>query len=380
MASGRKRAFVDRFDEVVGRLYEAAIDDEAWPAVLTALGDLSSGIGGHLLIWDRRRNVPIDSFMGDRFPDVNSDYISYYGSIDPRLHLVMNMPVGMTFACHHHFDDTFVSQSEFYNDFLLRNNARFVTGCRLFESGGATAIFGLHRNRRQGPFEAAEMELLERLLPHLKRAIIIRERLRAAEVKWATNRAALDRLTTAVFVISGAGAVLMMNEAARQIIRFGDALVVRHGRLGAKKPAEENRLLGLIREATDAATIHCAGGGPVGLSRDCGGLYVGLVAPLSANHTITGGESVAVLLVSGPTASPRMLSQAMIHLYHFSQAEARLAVLLAQGRTLQDAARERKVGIETIRSQLRSMLEKSGTRRQTDLVKLLMCIPDTHSR
>lgn len=376
MKPGGRRHPEDRLDEVLGQLYAAAVDDTIWPAVLTALGDLSSSIGGHLLVWDLKRRAPVVSLMGDRFPEVNSDYVAHYGAIDPRLRLVMTMPVGRTLACHQHFDDAFVRRDEFYNDFLLPNGARYVAGCRLLEAAGVTTVLGLHRGPQHGPFEAADMELFGRLLPHLQRAVVIRHQLQGAKAGSAMRQAALDRLPTAVIVVARTGVVLAMNEAARQLVRLGDALVVRQGRLGCKHPMDEARLLGLAREAASAAARRGAGGGPVRLSRDGGGAYAALAAPLAADQAVAGAEPAALLLVTDPAAVPRTLGTMLIELYGFSQAEARLAVLLAQGRTLQEAADERGVGVETVRSQLRSLLAKSGVHRQADLVRLLARLPE----
>lgn len=375
----RKLSLSDRYDEVLGQLYEAAVDELAWPAALTALGDLSSSIGGHLLVWDLKRHAPVASLMANRFPEVNADYLTYYGAIDPRLQLVRNMPVGQALACHHYFDGAYVRRDEFYNDFLIPNGGRFVAGCRLLEAGGQVAFFGLHRSLKHGPFESADMELFERLMPHLTRAAVIRRQLQGARAESVTFQAALDRLPTAIFVVAGTGAVLAMNQAGHELVRLGHALVLRQGRLGAKRSEDEARLLGFVRQAANAASSRGAGGGSLRLFSDAGGGYVALVAPLVAERTVAAGQPAALVLVSDATAAPKTLGRTLVELYGFSQAEARLAVLLAQGRTLKEAADERRVGIETVRSQLRSLLAKSGARRQADLVRLLVRLPEIRS-
>jgi len=314
--------------------------------------------------------------MGDRFPEVNADYVNYYGAIDPRLKLVMTMPVGTTLACHHYFDDAFVRRNEFYNDFLLPNHSRFVAGCRILETGDLTTVFGLHRGPEHGPFESADTELLERLLPHLRRVVTIRQRLQAAEANVATRQAALDRLPTAVFVVAATGAVVVMNEAARQLIRLGDVLLLQQGRLSLRRAAEDSRLQGLIREAATAAARRGAGGGSLPISRNGGGAYAALIAPVPPDQAGATAEPAAMILMTDPAAAPRNLGRTVIELYGFSQAEARLAVMLAQGRTLQEAADERRVGLETIRSQLRSLLAKARASRQVDLVRVFTRIPE----
>ena len=105
-------------------------------------------------------------------------------------------------------DQTFVRRDEFYNDFLLPNGCRYVVGCRLMQRDGVTAVLGLHRSLRHGPFETADLELFGRLLPHVQRAAMIRQQLLDGRADSALHQAALDRLPTAVFVVTGNGAVL----------------------------------------------------------------------------------------------------------------------------------------------------------------------------
>ena len=62
-------------------------------------------------------------------------------------------------------------------------------------------------------------------------------------------------------------------------------------------------------------------------------------------------------------------------LFDLSPAEARLAHALASGCTLDDYAAANCVSVNTVRSQLRQVLDKTGERRQQDLVRSLLMIP-----
>jgi DNA-binding CsgD family transcriptional regulator len=79
----------------------------------------------------------------------------------------------------------------------------------------------------------------------------------------------------------------------------------------------------------------------------------------------------AVLLaVTDPAAGkpdPRLLRDVL----GLTQAEAALAAELAAGATLAAAARARGISLETARTQLKSVLGKTGCARQQDLARLL---------
>jgi DNA-binding NarL/FixJ family response regulator len=58
-------------------------------------------------------------------------------------------------------------------------------------------------------------------------------------------------------------------------------------------------------------------------------------------------------------------------LFSLTTAEIAVAVNLRVGLTLADIAAARGVALETIRSQVKSVLQKTNTRRQSDLILLL---------
>jgi DNA-binding CsgD family transcriptional regulator len=78
------------------------------------------------------------------------------------------------------------------------------------------------------------------------------------------------------------------------------------------------------------------------------------------------------LLVVTPLASPRAPSSELLNgLFDLSPAEARTAQGLVEGKTVEEVAIANGLSRETIRTQLKSVLSKTGMRRQSELVGLL---------
>ena len=63
--------------------------------------------------------------------------------------------------------------------------------------------------------------------------------------------------------------------------------------------------------------------------------------------------------------------QSLREILELTVAEARLAQRLARGKTLEEAAVSLNVKVNTARSQLAAIFQKTGTRRQAKLVALL---------
>jgi len=86
------------------------------------------------------------------------------------------------------------------------------------------------------------------------------------------------------------------------------------------------------------------------------------------------GRAAAVELILRDSAHPALPSEPLLRqLYQLTPAEASLAVLLGEGLTLEESATRLGVSRNTARSHLRAVFAKTGVKRQTALVQLLLC-------
>jgi DNA-binding CsgD family transcriptional regulator len=80
----------------------------------------------------------------------------------------------------------------------------------------------------------------------------------------------------------------------------------------------------------------------------------------------------AVMLVMTPLVPSHVLPVELIRsLFDLTSAEARVARSLATGATVQDIARQGQVSPNTVRTQVRSVLSKTGFARQSEVVAML---------
>ena len=61
--------------------------------------------------------------------------------------------------------------------------------------------------------------------------------------------------------------------------------------------------------------------------------------------------------------------------YDLTPAEARVALAIAQGANANRIALDHKIAISTVRTQIRSILEKTGCRTQAELIVELLSLP-----
>jgi PAS domain-containing protein/DNA-binding CsgD family transcriptional regulator len=368
-----------QLDVVVGALYEAAVEPEAWTAALTAVADLLGAVGAQFFLWDKQASAAPFAAVGRLPEEGNAAYVRYYGAIDPRREALERVPVGKLFTADEHFDGGRLRKSEFFNDFLVPYEVPYVAGGRVLQSAGLSAVVAVLRNFRQGPFEPREVAALERLMPHLQRAARLHSQVGSLRRQNQALEAALDRLTFGVLITDGAGRVLLLNRAAEEMAAANDGLLLQGGRLAAARPEEATALTRCIAEAVRTAGRRGhQGGGSICISRPSGRRpFAALIAPLSpktaaiARHELPG----ALILITDLDRRPDVLGRRLVELFDLTPAEACLAVALVAGKRLEDIAEERGVRMPTLRTQMRAILDKTGTDRQADLMRLLAGLP-----
>jgi DNA-binding CsgD family transcriptional regulator len=240
----------------------------------------------------------------------------------------------------------------------------------VIEKRGETALVltGL-RDEPQGSFGADEGKLLERLLPHLSRALVVQERLQALE----GGERALNALSLGVILLAVNSRIVFSNRAADDLLRCDDGLSLRDGRIAASSSNTDAALQRMLRYAVapgeavecppDVLVMRPSGRRPYHLT----------AAPLRRRPTSFAGVAapVALVLIRDPERRHPVGLDALKQGYDLTSREADLALSLAEGETLQRAADRLRMQYETARTHLRRILSKTGTSRQAELMVLL---------
>jgi DNA-binding CsgD family transcriptional regulator len=178
-----------------------------------------------------------------------------------------------------------------------------------------------------------------------------------------------------VVLVNLSGAKVFANRQARDAFVANDGLTLGRGSSLRAAMAEEqaglDRLIG--RAALAGAGRGSGAGGVMLVSRPSGARsYQVLVAPVGSLLRWHQPDAVAIVLFGDPDRTPPVASEVLARLYGLTAAEAAVAVAIARGEELSDIAAARGVSLNTVRTHLYRALTKTDTRRQTDLVRLLL--------
>ena len=82
-----------------------------------------------------------------------------------------------------------------------------------------------------------------------------------------------------------------------------------------------------------------------------------------------------LVFLSDLSRKPASRAEVLCALYHLTPTESRLADLLLQGTEVRVAADQMRTTLETTRFHLKRVLAKTGTHRQTELIRLMLSLP-----
>lgn len=264
-------------------------------------------------------------------------------------------------------------RSRFYADYLKPMGIGSAAGIIVGDGSSADSPempLVVYREPGAAPFGPDALALLQRLQPHLTRALAVRRRLGSAAGSY--EKLVFDQLADAAVVVSAHRHILVSNPAAEALFeRFGRA-VVNAGKLCGDAPA--------ATAALEQGLKTCAGHRPsqealsaLRLAGVPGRGVVARLAPCPA-RVPRAEAAAAVVFLSEELPRGRELRRVLMSLYRLSAAEAILAEALAQGQTVEGVAEARQVALSTVRTQVRAVFAKTGTSRQTELIRLIGAI------
>ena len=268
-------------------------------------------------------------------------------------------------------------KSRLYREWMQPQGLRHCLASLIESSPGSMAGVGVMRRRGSPPFGDAERDLLHRLTPHLQRAIRVQGIRGLSEMEREAGELVGEALRIGALLVSSAGQVLASSRRAVALLGGADGPHLKDGRLVARTPGETHAFREIAAAATGArgdAKSRC--GGALVLSRtDRPGLVV-LVSPLRAPAALPSlaEPSLALVILRAPEEVPMPSETELRSLFALTPAEARVACHLV-GETVDEIAEALDVGVATVRSHVQHLLAKTGTRRQSELVRLLVSGP-----
>jgi DNA-binding CsgD family transcriptional regulator len=279
--------------------------------------------------------------------------------------------------------DDFVPTRELHDSVYWREYLKFidvdhVAGICGFRDEDDIALLSFLRSRRCSGYDQAERAWMQRIAPHWVNVCRIRKQLGTLHETVVCLEAALDRVILAVFFVDARSQVCRSNHAAERLVGGAGVLGMRDGKLIARNPFDNQRLQRALEAArADLSHTNSAPGVSTRIMlHDAVGVPSAFASihPLSvrAGNSGAGASAQTAVFVRSLFAdSPEMLTEALGETFGLTPSEARLANALYLSNDLSEAAHAVGIGINTARSRLKLVFDKTGAHGQAALVKLL---------
>ena len=234
------------------------------------------------------------------------------------------------------------------------------------------------RSERAGRYDEAELHLVRQLMPHLRNAVLLHRNLYRLKTLAASAIAALDRVPMGIVLLTSSGRLMHANRRAHELVHATAALRFEpSGCLKATTLAATGCLARLIRDAVGhgGRQGRLTPGGALRLAgRDGRRLHL-LVTPLPLESSPFEADAAAAIFCSDPDAAAGAVARHLECMFGMTPAEARLTEALVGGQSLRQYAEARRLAMSTVRTQLKAATAKTGTRRQADLVRIVLTGP-----
>jgi DNA-binding CsgD family transcriptional regulator len=373
---------LEAFSELLQALYSAPLEQERWQRFLTLVSEYTTSRSGFFLSADTRSGLAVLAEGGEpQDPAVVAAYNEKYARSDPfrapLVHYSRTRNPVRVFTDEELLPNQGLLSTDFYRNLVSPLNLRYCTVTVLALSVRRLDAISVWRSPQDGPMDPDSRRLLTLLIPHIQTALEVRRALGVTEQRLASAEAMANASRTATFVVTRQGGVRHSNSSAESLIRSGDSFTVINGRLTARDAKANDALAKLLLEVASPAfslsgpqTSRC-----LSVGRTAGKRPHQLIAmPLPQTHR-NRSDADLLVLVTDPEKTVHFPDETLRALYDLTPAETEVANGLLMGYSLQEIASLRRVSTGTIRQQVKSMLSKTGTKRQSDMVRLFTMVP-----
>lgn len=364
----RRGSGLPRLRHLIERAYDSAFEPRPFASLLPDVATALGADTAHVNIW-----VPAlggELAVNHEMPDhLIRLYREHHWRTDLWRHALERerIPVGRAFAGHAIVPFEKLLKSEMYNDALRPYGLFDICAGRLFTADAAGAAVSFMRARGRRFYNQQEVDRLGAVLPHMARAFSIRMRLDELLRQRDAFAVYFDRHSSGALLIDGKGRVAHVTGAARDFLLASDApLRIERGQLRASDPAADRRLQKLLAGGDAAAWLFDRA--VVALSP----AHRLTITPTSfAGNLVPREAAFLVVIESGAGDAHRSVDTAAAR-FGLTRAETGLLAELVAGRSLREAGERLGRARTTVRNQLQSIFDKTGARRQAELVAKIL--------
>jgi DNA-binding CsgD family transcriptional regulator len=358
-----------QFIALCGALNDVALGHGDWNDILFGVAEAVSAPLSTLELIDKR-NGGFRALCSGTISDAETrEYEERVRGLNPRFSLLNGARPGQVRTDHDVRRDLIESSGEYFDWLGRATETRHFAGTMLFDDADFAVVNSVCFAEGRDPITAAEEQFLERFIPCMANALKVQQSL-------AGRPDALELLDdvslqqgAAFALLDARGRIIEMSQSFERIVQESDGLSVINRRLAARRAADRRRIERLLADVSHAgAALMPVRIAPAGWGQ---GLLLRAIRLRAGREFFERLYPAALLVVTDLDAPVGVQTAELSALWGLTEREAELAVALAQGGTLDQAARRLGMSTSTARYHLKSIFRRMEIDRQADLVRLV---------
>jgi DNA-binding CsgD family transcriptional regulator len=371
-------------DALLDLIYSAIADPSRWPEILTRVADYLGAIGGmvmHIPAAGRGHTTGIYGRLSAEHGAIVQDRYAW----NLWSEAMLDVPFERAVIVSSLVDKKELFKTGFYAEVLQPQGIVDTMSVKnvVLTQDGSVGGFGFCLSVRGANRAHHNIHRMQRLVPHLTRAL--EGALQLGRLADGTRQLAsvLQLMPNPAILINGRGRIVLTNAAAEILLRTSDGLSVDRDsglHLTAILPTETAALSKALAQALAvAAGTGDALSEPQRLTRPSGAppllvLPVPLPPPTFELWNVLEPARVLVLVID-PAAQWRGKASIIRTAFGLTQAECRVAILVASGLSGPQAAKALGVSASTVKMHLKRCFNKIGVHSQVALARLFATLP-----
>jgi DNA-binding CsgD family transcriptional regulator len=359
---------------LIADIYDASLDPEQWPSVLQAICGFVGGSMANIYSQDAIEKTANRYFTWGHDPHYVSLYMETYAGLNPMLPAQLFFPAGEIYSMADIISHAEMRETRFYKEWLEPQGYVDFVGCNLDKSATAVAPLAVVRHARDGIVDEEARRRMGLVAPHVQRSIRIGKAIDLAKVEASAFAHVLDRLSTGVLLADAHGRIVHANAAGRALLADGATVHDAGGRVAAADPRANLALREVVAKAASGDAAVGTKGIAVLLPGRDGSDYVADCLTLTSGARLSTGASygaVVALFVRKAALDLQSPVELLSRRYDLTAGELRVLLSLIDTGSVADVARSLGISEGTVRNHLHRLFEKTGTRKQAELVTLV---------
>jgi DNA-binding CsgD family transcriptional regulator len=363
----------EQVSHLIGDIYDAALDPALWPVVLERCAGFVGGVASALFMKDSVRKTHNTVFAWGYDPDYTRVYLEKYVQLDPFTTGQFFFDVEEPMCLGDIMPHAEFRKSRFYDEWVRPQHWIDALGITLEKSLTTYAVFSVIRHETNGVIDDEAKRRARLIAPHVRRAVLIGKVVDLHKVEAAALADTLDGLAAAMFLVDAGGRISHANAAAHVMLAEGRILRAMAGKLAASDAHADRALrdIFLTAGAGDEAVGIKGVAVPLG---EHGERWLGHVLPLTSGARRKAGaaySAVAAVFVRKAALDLPHPLETIVNTFKLTPAEMRVLTMIVEVGGVPEVARALGTSETTVKSHLQHVFEKTGTKRQADLVKLV---------